>query len=77
MTPLDWFVTPLFDLDPTSEHVMTKGSLSEPEARKYFAQICSAIMYCHEKGVVHRDLKVMTSFILMRLIDQCFNSMTL
>ncbi|KAL5271220.1 hypothetical protein ACHWQZ_G001753 [Mnemiopsis leidyi] len=39
------------------EHVMTKGSLSEPEARKYFAQICSAIMYCHEKGVVHRDLK--------------------
>ncbi|KAL5271215.1 hypothetical protein ACHWQZ_G001753 [Mnemiopsis leidyi] len=40
------------------EHVMTKGSLSEPEARKYFAQICSAIMYCHEKGVVHRDLKI-------------------
>jgi len=40
------------------EHVTKNGSLSEAEARKYFVQICNAISYCHEKGVVHRDLKI-------------------
>ena len=32
--------------------------MSEPDARKTFAQILSAVEYCHKRHVVHRDLKV-------------------
>jgi len=38
-----------------------KGKLTEKEARKLFQQLIDAVAYCHEKGVYHRDLKVITS----------------
>jgi len=38
-----------------------KGKLTEKEGRKLFQQLMDAIGYCHEKGVYHRDLKVITS----------------
>lgn len=31
--------------------------MSEPEAKRIFSQIVSAVNYCHCQGVVHRDLK--------------------
>lgn len=31
--------------------------MSEPEAKRVFSQIVSAVNYCHNQGVVHRDLK--------------------
>lgn len=31
--------------------------MSEPEAKRIFSQIVSAVSYCHSQGVVHRDLK--------------------
>ncbi|CAD8207842.1 unnamed protein product [Paramecium octaurelia] len=34
------------------------GRFSEEEACKYFRQIVCAISYCHQKNVVHRDLKL-------------------
>lgn len=37
---------------------LSHGALPEKEARKKFAQILSAVEYCHERHVVHRDLKV-------------------
>lgn len=38
-------------------HIDKNGKLSEPEARKLFWQILSAVEYCHNNRVVHRDLK--------------------
>ena len=34
------------------------GKFSEEDACKYFKQIVSAISYCHQKNIVHRDLKL-------------------
>ncbi|XP_068685415.1 serine/threonine-protein kinase SIK1-like isoform X2 [Montipora foliosa] len=36
---------------------LSHGALPEKEARKKFAQILSAVEYCHARHVVHRDLK--------------------
>lgn len=36
---------------------VAKGRLNEPQSRKYFHQLISAIGYCHAIGVFHRDLK--------------------
>uniref|UniRef100_A0A158Q8Y4 Protein kinase domain-containing protein n=1 Tax=Elaeophora elaphi TaxID=1147741 RepID=A0A158Q8Y4_9BILA len=40
------------------DYVSTYGSLPEPEARRIFRQITSAILYCHKHKVAHRDLKL-------------------
>lgn len=32
--------------------------MKEREARAAFRQIVSAVEYCHQKKIVHRDLKV-------------------
>jgi len=32
--------------------------LAEPDARNKFWQIIHAVQYCHQQGIVHRDLKV-------------------
>ena len=37
---------------------MQTTQLKEKEIAKIFNQIMSAVAYCHEKGIVHRDLKL-------------------
>ncbi|KAL1763625.1 sperm motility kinase W [Sigmodon hispidus] len=37
--------------------IMEKGKLQEEEAQKIFRQIVSAIKYCHNLDIVHRDIK--------------------
>jgi len=36
---------------------LKKGSLEEPLAANYVAQLARALMYLHSKHVIHRDLK--------------------
>eukprot|EP00262_Sarcandra_glabra_P010937 TRINITY_DN265_c1_g2_i3.p1 TRINITY_DN265_c1_g2~~TRINITY_DN265_c1_g2_i3.p1 ORF type:complete len:444 (-),score=87.71 TRINITY_DN265_c1_g2_i3:337-1668(-) len=38
--------------------IATKGRLSESNGRKLFQQLIDAVIYCHDKGVFHRDLKL-------------------
>jgi 5'-AMP-activated protein kinase catalytic alpha subunit len=40
------------------EILTCKGKLPEDEARRFFQQIVSAVEYCHNHGVIHRDLKL-------------------
>ncbi|VDP02436.1 unnamed protein product [Soboliphyme baturini] len=39
------------------EHMLKHVRFSEKEARRYFRQIVSAVLYCHYNGIVHRDVK--------------------
>lgn len=39
------------------DKIAAEGPLKEPEARILFAQIVSALSYCHARGIFHRDLK--------------------
>ncbi|XP_060532672.1 serine/threonine-protein kinase SIK3 isoform X2 [Cylas formicarius] len=50
------------------DHLVAKGRMAEPEAKRIFSQIVSAVSYCHEQGVVHRDLKAENL-----LLDHNFN----
>ncbi|XP_040999682.1 CBL-interacting serine/threonine-protein kinase 7-like [Juglans microcarpa x Juglans regia] len=37
--------------------ISRRGKLAEPSARRYFQQLVSALHFCHQNGVAHRDLK--------------------
>lgn len=37
--------------------IRKEGYIDEARARKWFGQLVDAINYCHERGVVHRDIK--------------------
>lgn len=41
-----------------SDYIAKYGRLNERAARHKFWQILSAVEYCHNRGIVHRDLKV-------------------
>jgi serine/threonine protein kinase KIN1/2 len=38
--------------------IIEKGRLKEKEARKLLRQIASALDYCHQNNIVHRDIKL-------------------
>ncbi|XP_040841463.1 NUAK family SNF1-like kinase 2 isoform X2 [Ochotona curzoniae] len=40
------------------DYISERQRLSERDARHFFRQIVSAVHYCHQNGVVHRDLKL-------------------
>ncbi|KAM3616641.1 uncharacterized protein V6R79_021189 [Siganus canaliculatus] len=39
------------------DYLVAHGRMKEKEARAKFRQIISAVHYCHQKNIVHRDLK--------------------
>ena len=46
-----------------ADYIAQHGRMREPDARKKFWQIIHAVDYCHERRIVHRDLKVRLQFI--------------
>lgn len=53
-----WLITELCSGGELFDYLAEKGRLTEDEARAVFGQLCLAVSYIHEKGVVHRDLKL-------------------
>ncbi|KIJ23536.1 hypothetical protein M422DRAFT_217509, partial [Sphaerobolus stellatus SS14] len=53
-----WLVTELCSGGELYDYLIEKGRLSEEETRIIFGQLCLAVAYIHDKGVVHRDLKL-------------------
>ncbi|KAI0371929.1 Pkinase-domain-containing protein [Pilatotrama ljubarskyi] len=53
-----WLVTELCSGGELFDYLAEKGRLSEDETRVLFGQLCLAVAYVHEKGIVHRDLKL-------------------
>lgn len=53
-----WLVTELCSGGELFDYLTEKGRLSEQETRRIFGQLCLAVNYLHEKGIVHRDLKL-------------------
>ena len=54
----NWIDTELCCSGELFDYLAAKGRLKENEARMMFGQLCLAAAYLHEKGIVHRDLKL-------------------
>ncbi|PWN32131.1 Pkinase-domain-containing protein, partial [Meira miltonrushii] len=53
-----WMVTELCAGGELYDYLVERGTMPEPEARRIFGQLCMAVAYIHDRGIVHRDLKL-------------------
>jgi len=63
----------LIDGSALLDYLIAHGHLKEKAARPFFRQILSAVEYCHNNCIVHRDLKIENILIdksgLVKIID--------
>ncbi|KAE8220357.1 hypothetical protein CF319_g6103 [Tilletia indica] len=53
-----WMVSELCAGGELYDYLVERGTLPDAEARRLFGQLCLAVAYIHERGIVHRDLKL-------------------
>jgi len=46
------------------DRIVEKGSYTERDASHLIRQVLEAVDYMHDKGIVHRDLKVSSEWVL-------------
>ena len=46
--------------------LLEEGPLDRKTACRYAMQLCDALTFLHENGIIHRDVKLMTSYHLLR-----------
>lgn len=51
-------VTELLHGGSLLDRVLSQGPVPEPTAACYCRQVLSALAYCHERAIVHRDVKM-------------------
>jgi len=54
------------------DRIVSKEKYTEAEARAVIAKLAKALLYCHDMGIVHRDLKVLSETLLRwSMLPQC------
>jgi serine/threonine protein kinase len=53
-----WIVTELCSGGELFDYLVEKERLPEDEGKIIFGQLCLAVAYLHDNGIVHRDLKL-------------------
>lgn len=54
------------------EHLLAQGKMKEQQAAHVFRQLLSALQYCHDRHVYHRDLKLEKYVYFIYLLLFCF-----
>lgn len=52
-----WLIEEFIDGQTLAEYLEEKGPLAEEEIRRLMSELCDAVSYLHEAGIVHADLK--------------------